>query len=357
MIRQWVAVFGLLLCSLPSAAEALSVVRLPDLLKTSLHEAAERCDAGRERAELASLSPEERSRRINKLDRDGYSPLAYAAQEGCIEIVRLLLESGAAVDAGKEQGGWTPLLDAAEQRHAEVVRYLLAHGADPNVRTRIGKAPLVEAILGPFLQHGPEGDRDGTVRTLLEHSADVNLRGEYGRTPLMAAVLTRDAKLTRLLIDAGADVNARDDKDGTAWVLAMERGESEIARVLRAAGAAERYDALEWSGEYGKYRHEVSRVVTNTADWDAIWESLFHSKAPPVDFARYAVACIFLGERPTGGYGIDFEKPNAQGDTLVISYRERRSTGFVTQAITYPYKLKVFRIPSGLKAVLRQGRE
>ena len=233
------ALLCLVICSLGMNAAALSVMPVPDLHHTELHRAAERCDQERARAALARLAPEELDSRLNRLDREGYAPLAYAARGGCLGIVKLLIENGATVDAGREQHGWTALLHAAGQRHAETVRYLLAHGADVNVRTGIGKTALNEATLGLFFQYGPAGDRSGTIQALLEGGADVNLRGEYGWTPLIVASLRNDVETGALLIASGADISARDDKGNTASSHARERGEQELLKMLEERAASQ----------------------------------------------------------------------------------------------------------------------
>lgn len=56
------------------------------------------------------------------------APLWYAAREGAIDVIGVLLEHDVEVDA-LDADGRTPLCQAAKQGHAEVVKYLLEHGA------------------------------------------------------------------------------------------------------------------------------------------------------------------------------------------------------------------------------------
>ncbi|EOD14056.1 hypothetical protein EMIHUDRAFT_356702, partial [Emiliania huxleyi CCMP1516] len=58
----------------------------------------------------------------------GATPLIMASQQGHLEIARLLLEAGAAIDQADEQGS-TPLLAACHNGHLEVAKLLSSYGA------------------------------------------------------------------------------------------------------------------------------------------------------------------------------------------------------------------------------------
>jgi ankyrin repeat protein len=145
-----------------------------------------------------------------------------AAENGCLEIAKLLLERGATLDAGKETNQRTALMLAAEQGHADVVTHLLLRGADVGARTKRGDTPLILALRGSLFPKGGEGNLHDTVAALLKHGSDVNVRGEYGRTPLMWAVRHVDAALVWSLLQKGADTTARDDQGQTAVTMAEE---------------------------------------------------------------------------------------------------------------------------------------
>jgi ankyrin repeat protein len=64
---------------------------------------------------------------------DGATALCVASRWGHIEIVKVLLNHGAAVNAASDLG-ITPLLEAAENGNAHIVRLLLNAGADTEHR-------------------------------------------------------------------------------------------------------------------------------------------------------------------------------------------------------------------------------
>jgi ankyrin repeat protein len=159
-------------------ALALTVILPPDRTHTRLHAATELDDLEQTRAVLKALPRAQKHKALNQLDRDGYTPLSYAARNGNLEAVQLLVKAGASVDVAEELG-WTPLMQAADQRHAAVALFLLKHGANPNPKTRLDKTPLSVALGNPMLHYGPPGDRESTVQALLENHADA--------APLLAA--------------------------------------------------------------------------------------------------------------------------------------------------------------------------
>ncbi len=67
-----------------------------------------------------------------EVNRAGWSPLHYAATSGHVDVIELLLEHHAFIDAGSPNGT-TPLMMAARFNHTEAARKLLQAGADPTL--------------------------------------------------------------------------------------------------------------------------------------------------------------------------------------------------------------------------------
>lgn len=83
---------------------------------------------------------------INQKGHTGAPPLSVAVRNGGLEMVMLLVEHGATVDAGKEEGEKTPLMIASGHGHDEAVRYLIAKGADVNKKDDKGNTTLMKSV-------------------------------------------------------------------------------------------------------------------------------------------------------------------------------------------------------------------
>ncbi len=169
---------------------------------------------------------------VNAGTDEGVTALMGAVAGGHKEIAELLLSKGAAVDAkAKDEYGGTALLLAAGERNRPMAALLLAAG-------RSGVTPLMEAVMAKDLEmtelllnkganpHSLATDeyskinvltlacQEGlvdAVKLLLKHGADPNGLPEAYGMPLVAAAESGHLELVSLLLEKGADVNARAD--------------------------------------------------------------------------------------------------------------------------------------------------
>jgi|SRR5580658_1329471 ankyrin repeat protein len=120
---------------------------------------------------------------LNSRSHDGFTALHFACFFGQPEAARLLIESGAAIDAvATNSTRVMPLHSAASARNLEAARLLLEHGAPGmvNARQQGGWVPI-HAAAG-------NGDR-AMVELLLKHRANSKLTNDAGKT---AATLARE---------------------------------------------------------------------------------------------------------------------------------------------------------------------
>ena len=164
-------------------------------------------------------------------------PLFAALGEDRVEVVELLLEYGANVDA-QDATGETILLKVLlrPQRSnlVDLVKLLLKHGADVNAQ---------DGTLRSSLHLAEYEGRLEVAQMLVKHKANVNSQDNNGKTPLDILLERKtydeDDILdhAELLLKYGAEANRRDKNDQMPLHLAMDRGWFELARILLDHGA------------------------------------------------------------------------------------------------------------------------
>jgi ankyrin repeat protein len=163
---------------------------------------------------------------VKAIDPAGSAPLHHAAGFGSVEVVTLLLDAGADVNATNRRGS-TPLFWAIDDEAK--VRLLLARGARVNHRQVEGRTPLYQAA--------SMGSGHGVMRVLIAAGADPNTPIANGRTPLMAAAGRGDLEAMQILVEAKARVDVANGAGETALVLAAADGNPAAIRFLLDQGA------------------------------------------------------------------------------------------------------------------------
>jgi ankyrin repeat protein len=158
--------------------------------------------------------------------------LIEAAARGHLSVVRRLLDESVPIDAVNEVG-YTPLMAAARTYRVDVVALLLRSGADVHRRSQDGHTPLHWSVGSPAAET-PEAPhiQAQCVHMLLEHGAIVNAITHSEITPLMSAAWFGCAPSVACLLRAGANHTLRDKSGRTAEDLARLRKHNEIATLL-----------------------------------------------------------------------------------------------------------------------------
>ncbi|KAK8200066.1 ankyrin repeat-containing domain protein [Phyllosticta capitalensis] len=239
-------------------------------------------------------------------------PLVMAAQQGSIEIVRLLLSHGVGVNK-KRYSGATALHEAVRFSNLPIVELLVDHGADIIAPDDGGRTPIFLAsirsseILEYLLEQQISRSSDtsfltkaesrygetplhcsaredclANVQLLLKSGQPVVLcsrKDQKGRTPLHAAASRAREDIVKVLIKSGSDLSAVDETQETAVDLSIwwwSDAEGDLARtqerkieMLLSAGAkvTRETDLLEMAIEAGAAR--ICRHLTGLAsDFD-----------------------------------------------------------------------------------------
>ena len=186
--------------------------------------------------------------RPKDMNKGGFTPLHYAAREGCAACVQHLLAAGADPDS-EDPDRETPLLLALENMHFDTAAVLVQDGADLDKWDLFGRSPVYMAAdvsTLPMKGNGamsvlPSPDKLTAVevgRMMLERGANPNIqlkrRPPYrdvpqdrggdtmlaqGATPLLRAARAGDAKFVALLLEHQALVDLP-SKEGITPLMA-----------------------------------------------------------------------------------------------------------------------------------------
>ena len=194
----------------------------------------------------------------------GANPLLFVvAENGNLEIIKMLVENGAEVDA-TDSRDQTALQRASMKGHIAIVAYLLDHHANVHHTDKDGVTAILLAahagftgILQLLIDRGADPQRPSskgwmplhlcyghpeTTNCLLKEGADVNSFGKYSHTPLYLAASQNHPEVVKVLLSYNPDLeitltHACSENNDLALTAATARGHVEVIRLLLEAGA------------------------------------------------------------------------------------------------------------------------
>lgn len=157
-----------------------------------------------------------------------FRPLHLAAKMQRRDVLKVLLDSGAFIDA-QEDRGFTLLTYAVIEEDYQTSRLLLAHGASVGLKDRDGNSLFTVAVL--------ETANPLIAKLLLKYDVDIDERNRFGDSAMHLAAERGRAVSAKILIDHGIDINATDAHGRTALQLAARGSAEEVVQMLIASGA------------------------------------------------------------------------------------------------------------------------
>jgi ankyrin repeat protein len=185
---------------------------------------------------------------LTRLGKGSWTPLMYAARDGAMNAAKVLLDSGADIDA-VDPDGTTALVLAIINYHFDFASMLIDHKANPNLADTTGMAALFAAVdmsSLPWMFGRPERPAASKVpaidliEQLLKNGADPNATltavqiqrahtdGDpavaAGATPFLRAAKASDVPVMKLLLKYGADPKLLLKNGNNALMLAAGLG-------------------------------------------------------------------------------------------------------------------------------------
>ena len=269
------------------------------------------------------------------------SPLHNAAQEGRADIVALLIEKGADVNA-KNNEGRTPLHEAVWFGSPNIVNLLLKKGADPLVEDDFGRTPLIMAqekgnehirFDNKDTENAVNAKRKQTYATIariLSNAEKKFLKGNEGAAvayvpkPAVKETAIIDIHIIHSDIDDLPSIKAKPNKNAYAIVIGIEQYRQKLPKADYATHDAQ--TVTEYLTKVMGYPEE--NVVTLTNDRASLTDFIkYFEKWLPNNVEKDSSVFIYYS-----GHGA----PNVKtGDAYLVPYDSDPS--FIEQT-GYPLK-------------------
>jgi len=203
----------------------------------------------------------EKGAAVDARDAEGASPLDDAVWRGSIDAAAILIAHGAKMNEPDTQTGATPINEAAYRGNTEMVRYLLQFHPDLDVPDKRGRMPLENTIRAKtesaavlllnaesankltaarftqLMDAAIRSDEPSVVAALLDKGASRDATLPSGYTPLDAAAFSGAVKSAGVLLDGGADPNSVTKDGSTPLEDAAAQGANAVIVLLLDHGA------------------------------------------------------------------------------------------------------------------------
>eukprot|EP00744_Colponema_vietnamica_P005076 GILI01007475.1.p1 GENE.GILI01007475.1~~GILI01007475.1.p1 ORF type:complete len:399 (+),score=141.39 GILI01007475.1:48-1244(+) len=199
---------------------------------------------------------------IDCIEAGGFSAMHFAAFNGDLELIKLLLQYKPNIELVNYDGN-TPMMMAAKVRRFDAIKALVDAGASVNFQASggataahfaasMGDVDTVRYLVSLGAKTIHEGNPTGTLLHWAAHSGSIKCVGAmiyefkipvdapdaHGGTALFTAIFTKKSEVVQFLLEHGANPNAHIDGDlSTPLHIAAEHAEVEDVRYLLGFGA------------------------------------------------------------------------------------------------------------------------
>ena len=203
----------------------------------------------------------QQSAQVDAVTKDLYTALHIAAKEGQEEVAAILMEHGASLPAATKKllhlaakyGKWWPSCSSASRL---LLTLRARTGALPNSVAKKGYTPLhtsakknqidiAKTLLDyeakvdaeySFLHLASQEGHHETAGLLISQGATINAKAKNGLTPIHLCAQEDKTEVARLLVDSGADCDAETKAGYTPLHVAAHFGQVNMVKFLLANG-------------------------------------------------------------------------------------------------------------------------
>lgn len=212
-------------------------------------------------------------------DETGALPMHLGAYSGNVDILKMLINKGADVNA-KTNDGWTAVHFATHEVQTEFLEYLLNNGA---------KIDEKEAEHGSTALHiAAKNDYLDFVELLLNYGADIDSTDDRGRTALNIATKEGNNRIVRALLEYGCDIKNQSKKSFTPFESAMMLGVDIFEGLFNHFGSDDDddddddyygsdYDCFDCDSDYNAYYGSENDYYDSDADYFDSGRNIFSS--------------------------------------------------------------------------------
>ena len=186
------------------------------------------------------------------------TPLRHAAIRGKLEVVKLLQELGANINAVSNTE-LTSVNYACCRRHVETAKFLVKQRANINRPDERGETCLMNSV------HCLE-----LCQFLIDNGARVNKQDRLGNTALRHAIENDYLEIVQLLLDHGSNQNVKNKLGDDALQFASLRGKEKIVMELVASQKptpSRLFESLQLLGSYSFFCETVHSVQQALIFW------------------------------------------------------------------------------------------
>ena len=215
------------------------------------------------------------------------TPLWYAACNGRLDMVKLLQELGADLNAVSHTET-TSVNNACSKGELEIVKFLVRQGADIHIPDKRGRTCLMNSV------HCLE-----LCRFLINNGAVVDAQDNLGNTALHHAIMEGDLETVQLLLDHGSDQNIKNKQGDDALQLASLRGKELIVMELktRQKPTALRWiESLQLLGSHCLVSKEADNVEKALVFWKRSVELRMTNPCARLNKSESIPACMIVKE-------------------------------------------------------------